>query len=209
MGGTFMSLPTDYRDYFVRNLHDALSGHTSKDVAEAVRQAPTRRAPRPGGGLPGAAYTQSRCLACRLSAVAAVLTVPASHTVRGVLPGSENAQPSLPIPPFGPLQVQRAVPHQVYQHDDRNAARLLPHTPPLPDALLRLHPPGDWAAGEATAEGSQNVAARGSAAVVAPPRPAWQPALCLHACQPCRPCHACLGPGLTNPSSRPSGAVHL
>ncbi|KAL4428137.1 hypothetical protein ABPG75_002226 [Micractinium tetrahymenae] len=37
MGGTFMSLPTDYRDYFVRNLHDALSGHTSKDVAEAVR----------------------------------------------------------------------------------------------------------------------------------------------------------------------------
>lgn len=26
MGGTFMSLPTDYRDYFIRNLHDALSG---------------------------------------------------------------------------------------------------------------------------------------------------------------------------------------
>jgi len=26
MGGTFMSLPPDYRDYFVRNLHDALSG---------------------------------------------------------------------------------------------------------------------------------------------------------------------------------------
>ena len=37
MGGTFMSLPSDYRDYFVRNLHDALSGHASKDVAEAVR----------------------------------------------------------------------------------------------------------------------------------------------------------------------------
>lgn len=37
MGGTFMSLPTDYRDYFVRNLHDALSGHSSKDVGEAVR----------------------------------------------------------------------------------------------------------------------------------------------------------------------------
>lgn len=37
MGGTFMSLPTDYRDYFVRNLHDALSGHCSKDVGEAVR----------------------------------------------------------------------------------------------------------------------------------------------------------------------------
>lgn len=37
MGGTFMSLPTEYRDYFVRNLHDALSGHTSKDVYEAVR----------------------------------------------------------------------------------------------------------------------------------------------------------------------------
>eukprot|EP00271_Cylindrocystis_brebissonii_P010556 TRINITY_DN26767_c0_g1_i1.p1 TRINITY_DN26767_c0_g1~~TRINITY_DN26767_c0_g1_i1.p1 ORF type:complete len:568 (-),score=90.10 TRINITY_DN26767_c0_g1_i1:317-2020(-) len=37
MGGTFMSLPTDYRDYFIRNLHDALSGQTSADVAEAVQ----------------------------------------------------------------------------------------------------------------------------------------------------------------------------
>lgn len=36
MGGTFMSLPLDYRDYFIRNLHDALSGHSSKDVSEAV-----------------------------------------------------------------------------------------------------------------------------------------------------------------------------
>ena len=37
MGGTFMSLSETYRDYFIRNLHDALSGHTSKNVAEAVR----------------------------------------------------------------------------------------------------------------------------------------------------------------------------
>ncbi|KAL0850509.1 hypothetical protein ABMA28_012299 [Loxostege sticticalis] len=37
MGGTFMSLPEDYRDYFIRNLHDALSGHTSSCVAEAVK----------------------------------------------------------------------------------------------------------------------------------------------------------------------------
>lgn len=36
MGGTFLSLPEDYRDYFIRNLHDALSGHTSKNVKEAV-----------------------------------------------------------------------------------------------------------------------------------------------------------------------------
>lgn len=36
MGGTFMSLSSDYRDYFIRNLHDALSGHTSKDHKEAV-----------------------------------------------------------------------------------------------------------------------------------------------------------------------------
>ncbi|CAG7833606.1 unnamed protein product [Allacma fusca] len=36
MGGTFMSLPENYRDYFIRNLHDALSGHTSNNVAEAV-----------------------------------------------------------------------------------------------------------------------------------------------------------------------------
>lgn len=37
MGGTFMSLPDDYRDYFIRNLHDALSGHTSSSVDEAVK----------------------------------------------------------------------------------------------------------------------------------------------------------------------------
>uniref|UniRef100_A0A8C8RJB8 Elongator complex protein 3 n=1 Tax=Pelusios castaneus TaxID=367368 RepID=A0A8C8RJB8_9SAUR len=37
MGGTFMALPEDYRDYFIRNLHDALSGHTSNNVLEAVR----------------------------------------------------------------------------------------------------------------------------------------------------------------------------
>lgn len=37
MGGTFMSLPEDYRDYFIRNLHDALSGHSSSNVHEAVR----------------------------------------------------------------------------------------------------------------------------------------------------------------------------
>merc|ERR1712168_770526 len=37
MGGTFMSLPVDYRDYFIRNLHDALSGHRSQSVEEAVR----------------------------------------------------------------------------------------------------------------------------------------------------------------------------
>ena len=29
MGGTFMSLDTSYKDYFIRNLHDALSGHHS------------------------------------------------------------------------------------------------------------------------------------------------------------------------------------
>ncbi|XP_074847557.1 elongator complex protein 3 [Carettochelys insculpta] len=37
MGGTFMALPEDYRDYFIRNLHDALSGHTSNNVSEAVK----------------------------------------------------------------------------------------------------------------------------------------------------------------------------
>ena len=39
MGGTFMSLDNSYRDYFIRNLHDALSGHASKSVLEAVRYA--------------------------------------------------------------------------------------------------------------------------------------------------------------------------
>jgi elongator complex protein 3 len=37
MGGTFMSLPPDYRDFFIRSLHDSLSGHQSKSVAEAVK----------------------------------------------------------------------------------------------------------------------------------------------------------------------------
>lgn len=36
MGGTFMSLAPEYRDYFIRNLHDALSGHSSSSVEEAV-----------------------------------------------------------------------------------------------------------------------------------------------------------------------------
>jgi len=44
MGGTFMSLPNTYRDYFIRNLHDALSGHTSTNVTESVRYAEHARA---------------------------------------------------------------------------------------------------------------------------------------------------------------------
>jgi elongator complex protein 3 len=36
MGGTFLSLDAAYRDEFVRQLHDALSGHTSSSCAEAV-----------------------------------------------------------------------------------------------------------------------------------------------------------------------------
>ncbi|CAG8786830.1 15546_t:CDS:2, partial [Gigaspora margarita] len=37
MGGTFMSLPEDYRSWFIANLHNALSGHITHDVDEAVR----------------------------------------------------------------------------------------------------------------------------------------------------------------------------
>lgn len=37
MGGTFMSLPEDYRDYFIRSLHNALSGAMTHSVKEAVR----------------------------------------------------------------------------------------------------------------------------------------------------------------------------
>ena len=37
MGGTFMCLDDEYKDYFIRNLHDALSGHTSSSVAEAIK----------------------------------------------------------------------------------------------------------------------------------------------------------------------------
>ncbi len=36
MGGTFMSLQESYRDWFIANLHNALSGHTAKNVDEAV-----------------------------------------------------------------------------------------------------------------------------------------------------------------------------
>ena len=37
MGGTFMSMPEDYRHKFIAGLHNALSGHTSEDVDEAVK----------------------------------------------------------------------------------------------------------------------------------------------------------------------------
>ncbi|KAJ2491301.1 Elongator subunit [Coemansia sp. RSA 2050] len=37
MGGTFMSLAEEYRSWFIAGLHDALSGHRSSDVDEAVR----------------------------------------------------------------------------------------------------------------------------------------------------------------------------
>ena len=36
MGGTFMSLDSEYKDFFIRNLHDALSGHHSTSVSEAI-----------------------------------------------------------------------------------------------------------------------------------------------------------------------------
>ena len=36
MGGTFMSLDAQYKDFFIRNLHDALSGHHSSSVQEAI-----------------------------------------------------------------------------------------------------------------------------------------------------------------------------
>jgi hypothetical protein len=37
MGGTFMSMPQEYREAFVAQLHNALSGFTGTDVDEAVR----------------------------------------------------------------------------------------------------------------------------------------------------------------------------
>ena len=36
MGGTFLSLDQNCRDYFIRNLHDALSGHSSNSIEEAI-----------------------------------------------------------------------------------------------------------------------------------------------------------------------------
>ena len=32
-----MALDDEYKDFFIRNLHDALSGHTSSSVDEAVK----------------------------------------------------------------------------------------------------------------------------------------------------------------------------
>ncbi|KAI5450151.1 Elongator subunit [Naganishia albida] len=37
MGGTFMSMPEDYRHRFIAGLHNALSGHTGDDLDEAVK----------------------------------------------------------------------------------------------------------------------------------------------------------------------------
>lgn len=39
MGGTFMSLPEDYRDGFISQLHNALSGYQGENVDEAVEAA--------------------------------------------------------------------------------------------------------------------------------------------------------------------------
>lgn len=36
MGGTFMSLPDSYKDEFIMKLHDALSGHDSSTIEEAI-----------------------------------------------------------------------------------------------------------------------------------------------------------------------------
>ena len=37
MGGTFMSMPEDYRNKFIAQLHNALSGFTGTDIDEAVQ----------------------------------------------------------------------------------------------------------------------------------------------------------------------------
>ncbi|KAL3235315.1 Elongator complex protein 3 [Nakaseomyces bracarensis] len=37
MGGTFMSLPVDYREDFITKLHNALSGYNGNDLDEAIR----------------------------------------------------------------------------------------------------------------------------------------------------------------------------
>lgn len=42
MGGTFMSMPEDYRGKFIAQLHNALSGFTGTDVDEAVRSVVVR-----------------------------------------------------------------------------------------------------------------------------------------------------------------------
>jgi hypothetical protein len=59
MGGTFMSLPASYRDFFVRNLHDALSGHSSASVDEAVRSTACLPLGRPLQKLPLASALRS------------------------------------------------------------------------------------------------------------------------------------------------------
>ena len=40
MGGTFLSLSEEYRDYFIRNLHDALSGHRSSPSTKPYASRP-------------------------------------------------------------------------------------------------------------------------------------------------------------------------
>lgn len=156
MGGTFMSLPPEYRDYFVRNLHDALSGHSSVNVEEAVRWE--------GGGQVGWSgvvwQAKGRGQHWRSFKSAGEWLVgnrPALLffllPLRALVPASQvPCFPSLSLsPPPWPdpsrhEQVQRAIAHQVHWADHRDSARLLPVSPPHPDALLRLHPPGDWAA---------------------------------------------------------------
>lgn len=37
MGGTFMSLPVEYREHFIAQLHNALSGYSGTDLTESIR----------------------------------------------------------------------------------------------------------------------------------------------------------------------------
>ena len=118
MGGTFMALDNDYRDYFIRNLHDALSGHTSNSVAEAVRYNHLNlslRQLRHGGGD---AQADARA----------------------------GAQTDIPPPPPCFHQLLGAQSNKVHWHHDRDAPRLLSPPPPERHAGVRMHPSRDWRA---------------------------------------------------------------
>jgi len=87
MGGTFMSLPAEYRDYFVRSLHDALSGHTSANVAEAVRSLSL-----PSALSPASQSAQRVCLQSRLSGSAHALPTSAAHARCAQITYSEQSR---------------------------------------------------------------------------------------------------------------------
>lgn len=147
MGGTFMALPEDYRDYFIRNLHDALSGHSSNNVAEAVRLEQldgfTCRPLRSS-----CVYITNRqsILECNLHTITIKTNCWEGLIFIDFINKMRRKMQKCVFKIMRFLQVLWEEPYKVYRNHDRNETRLLPETPLRWYAELRLHTAWNWSA---------------------------------------------------------------